>query len=150
MDAKQLTVMKAGLEAEGAIADVIARLPGTIKGSDGSAIPVAKPAANAASIMYDAVFLPAGEHNPAAAEFGLNIRCVAEAYAHGKPIAAASDAIDLLKNARIPIVKDSDKPHHCRLRPRDRRRYCSASDRERHSSPSGSYRTCHTAVATQA
>ena len=104
VDAALLEAVKKGLEAQGAIADVIARSAGSIKGSDGSTIPVAKPAANAASVMYDAVFLPSGAHTEAAAKLGLNLHFVAEAFAHGKPIAAVGPAADLLPKANVPVT----------------------------------------------
>jgi catalase len=103
VSASQVKTMKAGLEAEGAIVDVIARGAGTIEASDGSEIPVAKPAANAASVMYDAVFLPDGGHVAATAKFGLAIHFVAEAYAHGKPIAAIGEAAAILTKAQVPF-----------------------------------------------
>ena len=94
--------IKSQMESNGALVEVIAKAAGAIKSAEGKAIAVDKPAPNAPSVVYDAVVVPGGEQSVAALmNSGLALHFLAEAYAHGKPIAVAGDAIDLLKKAQV-------------------------------------------------
>jgi catalase len=103
VDAKQVADLKAALAAEGALADVIARYPGTIKGSNGKEVQVDKPAANAASVLYDAVFVPGGRSADTLAQSTLAVQFVAEAFMHGKAVGALEDGIKVLSRAQIQL-----------------------------------------------
>ena len=104
VDAAQVSELKATLMARGALAEVIAKYAGSIKGSDGSAIPVDRVAVNAPSVIYDAVFIPSGSA-PAVGKLGMAVHFVAEAYMHGKAIAAAGDdGAAVLKKALSPAT----------------------------------------------
>jgi catalase len=102
VDARQVSKLKAALASQGAMAEVIAKFPGTIKASDGKMIAVDRVAANAPSVVYDAVFVPGGSA-AAVAQLGLAIHFITEAYVHGKAIGAGSDGVDVLKKAQIPV-----------------------------------------------
>jgi catalase len=102
VDAKQVSKLKATLISQGAMAEVIAKFPGTIKASDGKMIAVDRVAANAPSVIYDAVFIPGGSA-AAVAQLGVAVHFVTEAYVHGKAIGAGSDGIEVLKKAQIPV-----------------------------------------------
>jgi catalase len=110
VNARQLTQVKSGLLAQGALCDVIARFSGTIGGDNGAAIPVDKAAPNAPSVIYDAVFIPGGDASAAAlVDSPLAVDFVKEAYLHCKPIAAMGNAVELLAKADIPTTAQGDK-----------------------------------------
>jgi catalase len=109
VDGAQVEAMKAALAAEGAMAEVIAKTKSPVQSGTGKPVRVDKPAPNAPSVLYDAVFVPNGTGslatNPLAVAF------VAEQYSHGKPIAVAGDASTLLQAAVVPplAAKDAEK-----------------------------------------
>jgi catalase len=101
--------LKKTLESKGAHVFVIANTLGTIKGSSGQEIPVDVNAPTTSSIMFDAVFVPDGRENLSQLQKqGKARHFIAEAYKHGKAIAAIGDGIDLLKHANIPNLTLSD------------------------------------------
>ena len=101
-DAADLNALLNDLKSKDAIAHVIAKSAGMIKLSDGSSIKVDKPAANAASVMYDAVYVPGGAGAAAVAKLGPAVHFVTEAFAHGKPIAGVGDGMNVLVKSQIP------------------------------------------------
>ncbi|HET6251481.1 MAG TPA: catalase [Tepidisphaeraceae bacterium] len=102
VDAKQVAQIKSALAAEGALAEVIARFAGTIKAHGGEDLAVDKPAPNAPSVMYDAVFIPGGQASVATlAASPLAMEFVTEAYKHFKPIGAFAEGVDFLSAAEI-------------------------------------------------
>jgi catalase len=105
VDAKQVSRLKSALADEGAVAEIVAKLPGIITGSDGKAIPVDRVAANAPSVIYDAVFIPSGSA-AAVAQLGVAVHFVTEAYVHGKAIAAGGDGVEVLRKAHIPFEEN--------------------------------------------
>ncbi|MGE4078762.1 MAG: catalase, partial [Reyranella sp.] len=96
-------------EVEAAIAALVeaALVPETIGPTAGSvqaagkAIKVNRAAANAPSVVYDAVVVPGGVAGRLAT-MTLAQRFLHEAYRHGKPIAVAEDARGLLQAAQVP------------------------------------------------
>jgi catalase len=110
VDSKQITHMKSALKAEGALCDVIAKFAGTIDGVDGKPVVVNKPAPNAPSVIYDAVFVPGGETSVATLlAYPLAVDFIKEAYLHCKPIAATGEGIQLLAKAEIPTSSNEAK-----------------------------------------
>ncbi|MBC7873482.1 MAG: catalase [Ferruginibacter sp.] len=96
-DQKSLDGMKAQLEAGGATVKIIAPKFGVIKTSAGKTVPVDQSFLTAASVLFDAVFVPGGEKSvqalsaePAALHF------IMEAYKHCKPIGCENDGVKLL------------------------------------------------------
>lgn len=90
VSAASLMAIKKALLAKGAVPEVIAPRLGSIIADDKTAIPVDKSFLTAASVLYDAVYVPAGaklEEEPEAIHF-LN-----EAYKHCKAIAADNAAL---------------------------------------------------------
>jgi len=59
-DGVQVQTVKAALEANGAHPDVISLALGVVKAADGTPLPVDKTSQVAASVQYDAVFVPGG------------------------------------------------------------------------------------------
>ena len=82
------------------VAETIGPHGGTVATS-GKPMKVNRAAPNAPSVVYDAVFVPAGVGAALAAQ-PLAQRFVHEAYRHGKPIAVAPDGEALLQAAGVP------------------------------------------------
>jgi catalase len=104
VDATQLAAIKAALEAEEALMELIAPHAGTITDSAGKPQKVNRAAPNAPSVVYDAVIVPGGV--PDAATDGLAIHFVNEAFRHGKPIAAIGSGSALLDATSFPSTAD--------------------------------------------
>ncbi len=100
VDAGELEGALEGLAEAGLVPETIGPTAGSITTSDGPT-KVNRAAPNAPSVVYDAVFVPAGMGGALAA-MPLVQRFVHEAYRHGKPIAVASDAEALLEAAGVP------------------------------------------------
>ena len=92
----------------GAVAELIADHAGTVKDSGGKAQKVNRAAANAPSVVYDAVIVPGGASAAALAASGLAIHFVNEAYRHGKPIAAIGDGARLLEACALGEAGEGD------------------------------------------
>ena len=96
-----MTELKAKLKGEGALFEIVSKMAGTVKLSDGSSVKVDRPAPNAPSVIYDAVFIPGGDGAAAVGRVGLAVHFVSEAFAHGKPIAAMDGASAVLAKAHV-------------------------------------------------
>ena len=98
VDADSVNTVKSALEAEGAVVEVIAPHLGEIVAADNSVIPVQKSLLTAASVLYDAVYVPAGITSSATLEADADaVHFLNEAYRHCKAIAAHADARQVLE-----------------------------------------------------
>lgn len=86
--------MLAALEAEGAKGEVIATRQGFVEGDDGKELAVQHSYLTAASVLFDAVYLPGG--TAALVQNGDAVHFLNEAFRHCKPIAADASASDVL------------------------------------------------------
>ena len=102
VDAKEVQAALAAFAEAGLVAETIGPHGGTVKTSS-KPMKVNRAAPNAPSVVYDAVFVPAGVGAALAAQ-PLAQRFVHEAYRHGKPIAVAPDAERLLEAAGVPAA----------------------------------------------
>jgi catalase len=110
VDAKQVADLKASLAAEGALSEVIARYPGTVKAEGGKPVAVDRPAPNAASVLYDAVFIPGGADSAATvSQSTLAVQFVAEQFMHGKAIGALGEGVQILAKAMIEVPAATGK-----------------------------------------
>ncbi len=105
VDGTQMGTLKSGLEAEGAVVEVIAAHGGTITCSLGKSVKVDRPAPNAPSVIYDAVAVPGGASAAKLAKTGLALAFLAEAFKHGKPMVFVGDAAALIGAAHLPVPK---------------------------------------------
>lgn len=90
--------MKKALIAEGAVVKIVAPKLGTIKGKSGELIKVDQSFLTAASVLFDAVYIPGGKggiQNLLAEADPLHF--IDEAYRHCKAIAIDGEAIDLFE-----------------------------------------------------
>ncbi len=108
VDGNALNAMKKSLEAEGAMVKVIAPKLGFIKDAANGEIKVDESFLTAASVLFDAVFVPGGAKSVAALKGEADaLHFISQAYKHCKAIAANEDSAALLERAFIdPKQKD--------------------------------------------
>lgn len=99
VDGNSVKTMKAALVAEGAQCKTIAPHGGAIKDAKGAAIPVDMSFLTAASVVFDAVFVPAGAKGLSGNTDAIHF--LNESYRHCKAIAADADGADLLNETYI-------------------------------------------------
>ena len=97
-----LNNVKKALEAKGAMCKIIAPKLGEINTAGGKKIKVDQSFLIATSVVFDAVYIPAGEKSIAALMMEADaLHFVEEAYKHCKPIGADEDAVEFLKYTYI-------------------------------------------------
>jgi catalase len=102
IDGASIAAVRAALTNAGALAEVIAPRLGPIRSASGDDLPADHTFLTMASVMYDAVFVPAGSAGVEALRAnGDAIHFVAEAYKHCKPIGAVAEGVALLEAAGI-------------------------------------------------
>ncbi len=104
VDAGQVSAVKNGLTAKGAVVEVIGQRLGTIQTNNGQELEVDHSGLTVSSVMYDAVFVPDTASADERASDGSVLQFVAQAYKHGKTIAAAGTGVALLRAAGIPGI----------------------------------------------
>jgi len=98
---EQTTAMKTALEAAGAHTEIISKWLGDVHSSDGKQLKASKNFATAASVFYDAIFIPGGKHIDHLQSTGEAVFFLTEAFKHCKPIALGGEAIAMLRVAHI-------------------------------------------------
>ncbi|PQA59723.1 catalase [Siphonobacter curvatus] len=99
VDEESLQIVKSKLEAEGAVVEVIAPRLNFILSADNTEIPVDHSFLTAASVLYDAVYVPGGTNSVAAVEAEADaVHFLNEAFKHCKPIAAHASALQVLES----------------------------------------------------
>jgi catalase len=105
VDAASLTPVLEHLSGQGAICEVLAPHGGTLEGG----VDVDRSLQTMASVLYDAVLVAGGRGSVESLRSnGVAIRYVAEAYKHGKPVAALGDGVELLREAPLNGARISD------------------------------------------
>jgi catalase len=98
VDEKAVSKMKAALQGQGAVAELIAPRLGSVISSGNNAIQVDKSLLTVASVLYDAVYVPTGENSVATLAADPDaIHFLEEAFRHCKAIAADGEAIAVLR-----------------------------------------------------
>jgi catalase len=98
VDEKSLMSVQDALLAEGAVVEVVAPRLGMIVSENDTQIPVKKSLLTAASVFYDAVYVPAGVNSVATLSAEANaVHFLNEAFKHCKAIAADENAIQILE-----------------------------------------------------
>jgi catalase len=106
VDGKSLNAVKAALEADGAIAEVIAPRLGAITTVGNEKLPVDQSFLTAASVLFDAVYVPGGEASVKALAAEANaVHFLNEAFKHCKAIAADEGAKAVLDATYFGIAK---------------------------------------------
>jgi len=98
VDGKSLSTVKDALVAQGAVVHIIAPKLGEIISAEDQKIQVDESFLTAASVLYDAVYVPGGTNSAASLEAEANaVHFLNEAFKHCKAIAADSGAIQVLE-----------------------------------------------------
>lgn len=98
VNSKSLTFVKKAIEAKGAIVEVIAPRLNYIVGDDDQQIAVDQSFLGAASVLFDAVYVPGGINSVATLEADADaVHFLNEAFKHCKAIAADKEAIQVLE-----------------------------------------------------
>jgi catalase len=106
VNAQEVMTLQQALKQQGAHTKIVATHGGTIKGDDGEEIPVEMTFLTAASVMFDAVYVPGGAQSiKMLKQQGEAIHFINEAFKHFKAIAATSEGIELLSMADLAGVK---------------------------------------------
>jgi len=95
-DRAQLDAMAQALCAAGARHEVVSAALGPVAASDSSTVEAGQTFATAASVLYDAVYVPGGAHAEALKQAGDAKQFVEEAYGHFKAIGLSGEAACLL------------------------------------------------------
>jgi catalase len=98
VNVQSLNVVKTALEAEGAVVEVIAPRLGSIISAEDSKVPVDHSFLTAASVLFDAVYVPGGTNSVATlASEADAVHFLNEAFKHCKAIAADEQALQVLE-----------------------------------------------------
>jgi catalase len=100
-DRSDVSALMDSLEASGAKGMLVAKLQGPVEAADGSTVEVATGHIVTASVVFDAVYVPGGDHVDALMQQGDALHFVNEAFKHAKPIGASGRGIELLRAAAI-------------------------------------------------
>lgn len=103
VDGAALEGMKKALEAAGVRCKTIAPKLGTVQTSRSKSIAVDMSFLTAASVLFDAVYLPAGQGMAALAQDADALHFVNEAYKHCKPIAADGEGRQILQASYVGL-----------------------------------------------
>nr|WP_287128962.1 catalase [Candidatus Cyanaurora vandensis] len=97
-----LTSLKQALNSQGVDCEVVSILGGTIKSTGGPEVEVQQTFLTAASVMFDAIYVPGGSESLTALKMNVDaLQFIYEAYRHYKPIAANGKGVNLLIQAGI-------------------------------------------------
>jgi catalase len=98
VDEKSVNSLKGALEAAGAVVEIIAPRQNYIDAENDTQIEVHQSFLTAASVLYDAVYVPGGLNSVASIEADADaIHFLNEAFRHCKPIAADTGALQVLQ-----------------------------------------------------
>jgi catalase len=100
-DNEQLGSLMDFLKREGAKPEIISKVFGMRKSSAGGEIKTDKTYLTTASVVYDAVYIPGGEHVNTLLKQGDSTHFVNEIFKHCKPIGATAEGITFLKSTQI-------------------------------------------------
>lgn len=97
VDGAQLTAVKAALSAQNVEAEIVSKFGGTITCTQGKQIEVQQTFLTAASVLFDAIYVPGGAQSIEALKaHGEPMTFIHEAFKHFKPIAGSGEGVDLL------------------------------------------------------
>ncbi len=107
-DGAALAAVKKALTAAGAQAKIVAPRLGTLRGARGEEVKIDFSFLTAASVLFDAVYVPGGDKSAEALKEEPDaIHFVNEAYKHCKAIAATGAGVDFLRASSIGVTKGS-------------------------------------------
>jgi catalase len=101
----ELEQVREFLKQEGAKSEIISRFDGMRMSSGGKEVKPDKIHVTSASIMYDAVYIPGGNHINTLKDLGDAMHFINEAFKHCKAVAATGNAVELLRMSHISGVR---------------------------------------------
>lgn len=102
VDGTQFAAIKEALTANDVEAEVVSKFGGTITCTQGNQIEVQQTFLTAASVLFDAIYVPGGAQSiEALKNHGEPLTFVHEAFKHFKPIAASGEGVDLLMQSDL-------------------------------------------------
>ena len=105
VNGNELMAVKQALAASGAHAKIVSKHGGKIKSADGQEIDVEMTFVTAASVMFDAIYVPGGKQSiDTLKKEGDAINFITEAFKHCKAIAASGEGINLFELADLKGV----------------------------------------------
>jgi catalase len=108
-DGQQTTAMMAALKAAGAMPMIVSQYGGPITSNEGQAISADKLFISAASVIFDATFIPGGRRSiETLVQEGMAVHWVNETFKHCKPLAAVGEGVQLLRASGITGVRLAD------------------------------------------
>ena len=108
-DGAALKVMKKALTDAGAQAKIVAPRLGSLKGAGGEEVKIDFSFLTAASVLFDAVYVPGGEQSVASLKLEPDaIHFVNEAYKHCKAVAATGAGVELLRASYVGATGGGD------------------------------------------
>jgi catalase len=98
----QISMLQGALAAAHVSAEIVSKFGGMIQSDDGGEIAVDKTFLTAASVVYDAIYVPGGAQSIEALKaHGEAMNFVHEAFKHFKPIAASGEGVELLTQSDL-------------------------------------------------
>jgi catalase len=98
----EIMAVKEALKEGGAKGEVVAKFGGKLESTSGQEIPVDKTFLTAASVMYDALYLPGGKQSvEALKQEGDAIHFINETFRHCKAIGASGEGIELVQHSHL-------------------------------------------------
>jgi catalase len=104
-DEEDVRTFKQRLTEAGVQAKVVSKFLGALSSDDGSSMEADMNHVSTASVMFDAVFVPGGDHVEALMEQGDALHFVNEAFKHHKPLAASGRGIELLERSDVAGIR---------------------------------------------
>ena len=110
VEAEAVSQLVDGLRQQGAIPELLAPADGTVSTAEGGKLPVDRALSTMASVLYDAVVVPSGpDCVQTLSEDGYALHFVAEAFKHGKALAALGAGVPLLERAGVRGISVADE-----------------------------------------
>jgi len=110
VDEKSVSAIKAAIEAAGGVTEIIAPRLGFLTSANDEKIHVDESLLGAASVLFDAVYVPGGLNSVATLEADADaVHFLNEAFKHCKPIAADDQAIQVLEATYFSKKMESDE-----------------------------------------
>ncbi|MFT3776379.1 MAG: catalase [Minicystis sp.] len=104
-----IKAVRAALEADGAVAEIVGPRVGMVKTAEGGEVKATASYLTTESVLYDAIYVPGGKASvDVLTSLGKAIHFVNEAFKHHKPIGASNEGIDLLRSSSIADIALAD------------------------------------------
>jgi catalase len=98
----EVMAVKNALKEAGAKGEVVAKFGGKLANTSGQEVAVDKTFLTAASVMYDAVYIPGGQQSvDALKQEGSAVHFVNEAFRHCKAIGASSEGVEVIRHSQL-------------------------------------------------